>query len=172
MQSRFSADSVTAPTYVNRHRFARESSRTLHHGSRGSRQALSHAKRATDMTAARLRLGKVGEQLACEHLSALGLSIVARNCRTRFGEIDVVVLDRDTLAFVEVKTLRAGAVRGPEAPALAVGPRKQAQVRRLARSWLAENRPPPHRSLRFDVVGVSLPADGGPAEVDYLPNAF
>jgi len=136
---------------------------------------LVHATRTNErdrMTEARLRLGRIGEGLACEHLSALGCSIVARNCRTRFGEIDVVALDGDTLAFVEVKTARAGAARGPERPALAVGPRKQVQIRRLARAWLAENRAPQHRSLRFDVIGISLRAGCGPAEIDYIPNAF
>jgi len=124
------------------------------------------------MTMARLRLGRAGEELACEHLSALGISIFARNCRTRFGEIDIVALDRTTLVFIEVKTMRAGATRGPESPALAVGPQKQTQVRRLARAWLAENRAPPHRSLRFDVVGISIRTDGRPAEIDHIPNAF
>jgi putative endonuclease len=124
------------------------------------------------MTKARLRLGMLGEELACEYLSMHGLRIVARNCRTRFGEIDVVALDRGTLVFAEVKTMRAGARAGPERPAFAVGPRKQIQVRRLARSWLAENSAPRHHSLRFDVLGVSIRADGRPAEIEHLPAAF
>jgi len=45
------------------------------------------------------------------------------------------------------------------------------QVRRLARAWLAENLPPRHRSIRFDVVGVSLAGDGG-AVIEHLPGAF
>ncbi len=124
------------------------------------------------MTKARLRLGRLGEQFACEYLSAHGIAIVARNCRTRFGEIDIVALDHGTLVFVEVKTMRCGPRAGPERPALAVGTRKQLQVRRLARSWLADNRAPPHHSLRFDVVGVSLRADDRPAEIEHLPAAF
>jgi putative endonuclease len=124
------------------------------------------------MTKARIRLGRIGEELACRHLSTIGFAIVARNCRTRFGEIDVIALDRDILTFVEVKTMRAGAATGPERPVLAVGPRKQMQIRRLARSWLGENRPPPHTRLRFDVVGIGFRADGGPAEIEHLPDAF
>ncbi len=124
------------------------------------------------MTQARLRIGLIGEAFACEHLSALGFSIVARNCRTRFGEIDVIAMDRGSLVFVEVKTMRVGGRAGPERPVLAVGPRKRMQVRRLARAWLAENRAPPHRSLRFDVVGVLVRRDGVPAEVEHIENAF
>jgi putative endonuclease len=99
------------------------------------------------------------------------MAIVARNPRTRFGEIDAIALDGETLVFVEVKTIRAGGDLGPELPAHAVGRRKQMQVRRLARAWLAENLPPRHRSIRFDVVGVSLIGDGG-AVIEHLPGAF
>ena len=123
------------------------------------------------MTQARLRTGRIGEELACRHLERHGLTILARNCRTRFGEIDAIAVDGDTLAFVEVKTVRAGGRRGPELPIHAVGRRKQMQVRRLARAWLAENLPPRHRSIRFDVVGVSLDPGGG-AVIEHLPAAF
>ena len=123
------------------------------------------------MTKARLRTGRIGEDLACRRLECDGLSIVARNSRTRFGELDVIAIDGETLVFVEVKTIRAGGLRGPEQPAHAVGRRKQMQVRRLARAWLAENLPPRYRSIRFDVVGVSLDAGGG-SVVEHLPGAF
>ena len=123
------------------------------------------------MTKARLRTGRIGEDLACRRLERDGLAIVARNSRTRFGEIDVIAIDGETLVFGEVKTIRAGGLRGPEQPAHAVGRRKQMQVRRLARAWLAENLPPPYRSIRFDVVGVSLDVGGG-SVVEHLPGAF
>ena len=122
------------------------------------------------MTKARLRTGRIGEDLACERLERAGLEILARNCRTRFGEIDAIALDGHTLVFVEVKTTRAGATRGPECPAHAVGRRKQIQVRRLARAWLAENLPPPYESIRFDVVGVTLGPVG--TAIEHLPGAF
>lgn len=124
------------------------------------------------MTQARLQTGRIGEQCACEVLGGAGFEIVARNCRTRAGEIDVVALDRGTLVFVEVKTMRTGSRSGPESPILAVGPRKQRQVRRLARAWLAEHSPPAHDSIRFDVVGVSLDPGGTAVSIEHLPNAF
>ena len=123
------------------------------------------------MTRARLRTGRIGEDLACRRLESEGLAILDRNSRTRFGEIDAIALDGETLVFVEVKTIRDGGDLGPELPAHAVGRRKQMQVRRLARAWLAENLPPRHRSIRFDVVGVSLIGDGG-AVIEHLPGAF
>ena len=52
-------------------------------------------------------LGRLGEQCALEHLERLGYTLVARNHRTRFGEIDLVVRGERALVFVEVKTRRA-----------------------------------------------------------------
>ncbi len=123
------------------------------------------------MTKARLEAGRIGEEAACRHLERTGLRIIARNCRTRFGELDAIAIDRETLVFVEVKTTRLGAPAGPVLPAHAVGRRKQMQVRRLARAWLAESLPPRYASIRFDVIGVSL--DGSrPVAIEHIPGAF
>src|SRR5688500_14874857 len=108
------------------------------------------------MTRTRLRTGALGEQLAAERLVALGYEILGRNVRTRFGEIDLIARDADALVFVEVKTGRLGASRGPARPVHAVGPRKQLQLRRLARAWLAEGHSIGAAEIRFDVVGVTL----------------
>lgn len=124
------------------------------------------------MTQARLRTGRIGEDRACELLVGAGFEILARNARTRAGEIDAVAVERGTLVFVEVKTMRTGARSGPERPVLAVGPRKQLQVRRLARAWLAENHPPSYTTIRFDVVGVSLDPGGSPVEIEHIRDAF
>ena len=124
------------------------------------------------MTRARLQTGRIGEDHACEMLASSGFTVLQRNCRTRAGEIDAVALDGRTLVFVEVKTMRTGSSTGPERPVLAVGPRKQLQIRRLARAWLAERAPPPHSSIRFDVIGVSLDPGGTPLAIEHIPNAF
>jgi len=124
------------------------------------------------VTKPRQRTGRVGEDRACERLAARGIAILARNSRTRAGELDAVALDRGTLVFVEVKTMRTGARAGPERPVLAVGPRKQLQVRRLARAWLAENRPPRYSAIRFDVVGVTLDPGDTAVAIEHIENAF
>lgn len=112
------------------------------------------------MTEARIRTGRAGEEIACRHLAAAGIKVLERNARTRAGELDVVALDGPMLVFVEVKTTRPGNRRGPGRPELAVGRRKQQQVRRLARAWLAAASPPPYAAIRFDVIGVELRRDG------------
>ncbi|MFL5908405.1 MAG: YraN family protein [Solirubrobacterales bacterium] len=124
------------------------------------------------MTFARQRLGRAAEQLVATRLQRAGWQIVARNVRLPSGELDLVALDVSILVFVEVKAGRVGARTGPELPAHAVGRRKQAKLRRLAREWIAERRGPSGVSgYRFDVVGVSFGPDGL-ADVDHIRAAF
>ena len=60
------------------------------------------------MTDVRHTAGRRGEDLAAEHLERLGFQVLARNHRTRFGELDLVAYDGETLVFAEVKPRRSG----------------------------------------------------------------
>ena len=107
-------------------------------------------------------------------LRAAGWRLIARNVRTRSGELDLIAMDGEILVFVEVKAGRPGGSAGPERPALAVGRRKQLRLRRLAREWLANPRRPRVEGVagyRFDVVGVTY-AGGRVLDVEHIPNAF
>ena len=79
-------------------------------------------------------LGLTGEHVAERELVRRGYEVVARNVRTRFGEIDLIVRKSGTYLFVEVKTRRAGSF---VAAAEAVDHRKAARLEVLAQSWLA-----------------------------------
>jgi putative endonuclease len=125
------------------------------------------------MTVARRRTGEIAEELVARRLAAAGWEIVERNARTRHGEIDIVARHGRTLVFIEVKGARAGTSFGPEKPILAIGPRKQRQVRRLATAWMSERRDlPPYDEIRFDAVGVTLDRAGRAVDVDYVKGAF
>ncbi len=116
----------------------------------------------------RHHLGRLGEDLAAQHLEALGYTIVCRNHRTRFGEIDLIAVDSGTLVFAEVKTRR-----GRGSPWDALHPAKQAQVRRIARAYLAETPTRPRTSgIRFDAIGVVFDARGRMTDLMHLENAF
>ncbi|MBI5106895.1 MAG: YraN family protein [Solirubrobacterales bacterium] len=116
----------------------------------------------------RHHLGRLGEQLAAEHLERLGFAIVARNHRTRFGELDLVACDGRTLVFCEVKTRRG---RGD--PWDALHDDKRARVRRMARAFLTEVADRPRcRDLRFDAIGVTIDPRGRLTRLDHLENAF
>jgi putative endonuclease len=119
----------------------------------------------------RRSLGEAGERLALAHLGRLGFALVARNHRTRFGEIDLIVFDGRTLVFVEVKTRRASARAGGALDAVA--PAKQRQVRRMAAAWLAETEDRPRSpELRFDAIGVTVDGQGLLLRLDHVESAF
>jgi putative endonuclease len=125
------------------------------------------------MTQARLRTGRIAEDLVARRLADAGWEILERNARTRHGELDLVALDDRTLVFVEVKAGRQGSAYGPERPVLAVGPRKQLRIRRLAAAWMAERRDVPrYDRIRFDAVGVTLDHAGRVTDVEHIENAF
>jgi putative endonuclease len=111
------------------------------------------------------RLGAAGERRAAWFYRLRGYAIVARNVRSRGGEIDLIVRRGRTLAFVEVKTrqsLTAG--EGYDA----VSARKQQQLVSLASAYLARH---PHRGgVRYDVL--SLYWNGRRFVVTYFADAF
>ena len=114
-------------------------------------------------------LGRLGEAFAAAHLERLGLEVVARNHRTRNGEIDLVATDGERLVFCEVKTRRDG--RG--SPWDALGPEKQSQVRAMARAYLAATPGRPRvAELRFDAIGVILDDSEDLVRLDHLEAAF
>jgi len=125
------------------------------------------------MTQTRLRIGRAAEDLVASRLASAGWTILDRNARSRYGELDIVAIDRHTLVFVEVKAGRQDADFGPERPVHAIGPRKQRQVRRLAAAWMSEHRDAPHyREIRFDAVGVTYDRAGRAVDVEHIENAF
>lgn len=124
------------------------------------------------MTVARQRTGQIAEQLVAERLAAAGWEILARNARTRHGELDIVARDGRALVFVEVKAGRAGAAYGPTRPLLAIDRRKQLRIRRLATAWIAAHPDLPfHAQIRFDAVGVTFDR-GRVADYEHLEGAF
>ena len=106
-----------------------------------SRSNLPHDDAAPGVTGAR------AEALAADYLRAQWLAIVARNFRTRFGEIDLIARDRDALVFVEVRMRRSRRFGGSIASITAA---KRRRLVSAANGYLAMiGREPP---CRFDAV--------------------
>ena len=108
-------------------------------------------------------LGAHGEDLAADYLERLGYRVLARNWRTRTGELDLVARDGDTLVAVEVKT-RSGSGYG--SPLEAITTRKMARLRRLLLDWVRERGVRGAR-LRVDAVGITVRPGAAP-RIDHL----
>jgi putative endonuclease len=118
----------------------------------------------------RQRLGARGEQLALEHFERLGFTLLDRNYRTRWGELDLIVHDGSALVFAEVKTALGDA---RVAPFDRLHTAKQLRVRKIARAWLHERSGRPRvAEVRFDAVGVTLDRSGRLLALEHLEGAF
>lgn len=111
--------------------------------------------------------GAIFEERACTELRRAGLKLLARNYTTRYGELDLVMLDRDTVVFVEVRH-RLSSSRGDAAASITAA--KQAKLIRTAELWLAEHPSYASRACRFDVLSYDGPADV--ATMTWWRNAF
>jgi putative endonuclease len=102
----------------------------------------------------RAEIGALGEQLAVDHLTSLGLRVLTRNWRCRYGELDVIAADdaARTVVFVEVKTRTSDQFGGV---VQAVTPLKVRRLRRLAGLWLAAQ-DGSWAAVRIDVIGVRI----------------
>ena len=111
-------------------------------------------------------LGREGERVAEQFLKQKGFKIVERNYRCAAGELNLIVLDKRVVVFVEVKT-RTGLGFGT--PLEAVAYHKQQKMIQAAQYFLSE-KGLHQRDARFDVVGISWP--GREPVVEHIENAF
>ena len=118
-------------------------------------------------TPSRKARGDLAEAEAARYLEGRGFTILDRQWKCRFGELDLIALDpSDIICFVEVKYRGAGSIAAPRE---FVDGRKQARLRAAAELWLAANAP--DAPARFDVAEVT-PAPSGSLRVTCWEDAF
>ena len=119
------------------------------------------------MTLTQQRIGRQAEDLALSFLRKQGLTPVARNYRSKRGEIDLVMQDNDTIVFIEVryrKQARFGAA------AESVDARKQAKLASTALYFLQKFPRWQKQPARFDVIAVT--ANLNDAGIEWIKDAF
>jgi putative endonuclease len=109
--------------------------------------------------------GKDTEERAWRLLEAQGMRLLERNFRSRRGEIDLVVQDRDSIVFVEVRY--RGQNRFGNASE-SVDHHKQTRLIACAQHYLQKNPRAAHMPCRFDVISVN----GTDGTTDWIKNAF
>jgi putative endonuclease len=115
-----------------------------------------------------LSLGENGERQAVRFLRRLGYRIVATRRRMRYGEIDIVAVDGQTVVFVEVKTRRTDV---GITPAQAVDALRRRRMTRAALAFLKAHSLLGYPS-RLDIVEVVWPAGAKRPEIRHHQNAF
>lgn len=114
-------------------------------------------------------LGKLGEDIAAQHLEGLGHTILERNWRSGHLEIDIISLDQDGIHFVEVKTRQKNIQAAPQDN---VGYRKQSRITKAALSFLNGRQGVPYgnHECSFDVIAVTF--EGDVPHVEWIPQAY
>ena len=111
--------------------------------------------------------GRSAETLALCHLSGKGLRLLERNWSCRSGELDLVMLDGDTVVFVEVRYRRHAAWGGAVE---SVDMRKQQKLIKAAQLFLQKESRWAKHPCRFDVVAIA--ATGDNQDLNWIRNAF
>lgn len=123
-----------------------------------------------------LKLGQLGEEIAKDYLQKKGFEILEHNYKNKYGEIDLVCKDRNSIVFVEVKTRIGELFGGPE------GSLNKKKVRRLIRNAQAymircvgaglsrPQRAREPRPSRIDAVCVVLDQDKKIKRIDHYQN--
>lgn len=108
--------------------------------------------------------GKSAEEEAYQFLISKGLKSVSRNFRCKLGELDLIMLDRQTLVIIEVryrKTDQYGSA------AESVTPSKQSRIIAATQFYLSQAEQNKDRPIRFDVIAMS-----GNGAIEWIKNAF
>ena len=123
------------------------------------------------MKAEHLQQGEAAELACCKYLKSQGLKLVEKNFSCRRGEIDIIMLEKTTLVFVEVRFRKNNTFGGGlESITLA----KQRKLRNTAELYLQQNNQ--YKNARFDVVSMSknTQTKGSKQQYtfDWITNAF
>lgn len=130
------------------------------------------ARDASSRLGGRVSLGRRGEDTAAAYLERRGYTLIARNWRTRGGELDIIAQEGEWLVFVEVRT-RSARREGDDltagSPEESVTRAKQARLAALAGAYLFEH--PWDGPTRIDVIALELASDGAVVRLNHLQDA-
>jgi len=115
-----------------------------------------------------IRKGLHYEDRARRFLQDRGLRLIEKNFRSRFGEIDLIMSEGDTLCFVEVKYRESLDYGGA---ASTIPPSKRRKLIKTALFYLTRHRQYGQRPARFDALLIQRLADGSD-EIEWIKNAF
>lgn len=114
-----------------------------------------------------IELGKRGEDEACNYLKKQGYNILERDFRCRFGQIDIIADDDNTLCFIEVKSRSSHSFGHPEE---AITNAKSSRIKKISEYYMLLHKIN-NRDCRYDVVAIFEPKNGK-RQINLIKNAF
>ncbi|MDH5594390.1 MAG: YraN family protein [Gammaproteobacteria bacterium] len=122
---------------------------------------------ASSVSNQHLYTGKKAEDIALEYLEGKGLKLVERNFSSAYGEIDLVMNEKKSTVFVEVRYRKNNAFGSA---ADTVDQRKQSKLAATAALWLQKNKKAAKHPCRFDVISIT--GQLGQGDIQWITNAF
>lgn len=119
------------------------------------------------MTTEKQNIGKLGEDIAAKYLENHNYSILERNYRKPWGEIDIVAQQSQELVFIEVKTQNQKFEWRPEEN---VTRHKKHQLSRIVSTYLKEHKIPENQYWRIDVLAITLNFETKNAQIEHIQN--
>lgn len=113
--------------------------------------------------------GQHYESLASDYLKEQGLKLLNRNFQCRFGEIDLIMMQREVLCFIEVKYRTSMGYGGA---ASAIPAQKQKKIVKTAQIYIAENDRLKQHAMRFDALLMQQQKGDQNISIDWIQNAF
>lgn len=110
----------------------------------------------------RYLIGKEKEEIACKYLISKGYTILHRNFRSKFGEIDIVAKDKDTIVFVEVRSKASDRFGTPQE---SIRKKKVDRITKTAQFYIS-NFSLSEENFRFDVISILED------RLEHIQNAF
>ncbi len=111
--------------------------------------------------------GRKAEDIACEFIKKHGLKIIKKNFRSRFGEIDIIALDKNTLVFLEVRSVSSLKFGFPEE---SITSSKKKRLVSTAQVFIKNNETLKKYGCRFDFIGIIWKTDK--PEIKWTKNIF
>ena len=113
--------------------------------------------------------GAQAENSALSYLKQQGLTLLTRNFASKTGEVDLIMLDKETLVFIEVR-FRSNNAFGSASHTL--NRQKQSKIRKTAHIYLQSHPQHRHRICRFDLVALDSRDSGKENTLEWIKNAF
>ena len=113
------------------------------------------------------QLGNIAEEKAFQYLKLQGLQFISKNFYSRFGEIDLIMFDKNCLVFIEVRS-RKNMGFGSALESITYA--KQNKLRKTADFFFLKNQNYSKMPARFDVI--IIPTNTSDEKINWLKNAF
>ncbi len=119
------------------------------------------------------KIGAIGENIAADYLKKKGYKILARNFKTKWGELDIVAQKNKIIIFVEVKTLKFNPSKKSEfQPEDEITFHKARQLRKMAQIYLSANKLPLDISQQIDIIAIEINPNSQKPIIRHTENAI